>query len=95
MFQDTTYTKSVTKRFLIKKNTDENKIVNKKDGHPVRAGEKSIRFEVTLLNGDCGKIKKKNGLDDCKKMETKKWSKGGRNNKKEYCLKNIGYYFIK
>ena len=28
------------------------KIVNKKDGHPVRAGEKSIRFE--LRNGDCG-----------------------------------------
>ena len=30
-------------------------LVNKKDGHPVRAGEKSIRFEVR--NGDCGKEK--------------------------------------
>ena len=28
-------------------------LVNKKDGHPVRAGEKSIRFEVRF--GDCGK----------------------------------------
>ena len=27
-------------------------VVNKKDGHPVRAGEKSIRFEVRP--GDCG-----------------------------------------
>ena len=27
-------------------------IVNKKDGHPVRAGKKSIRFEVRP--GDCG-----------------------------------------
>ena len=31
------------------------KIVNKKDGHPVRAGEKSVRFEVRY--GDCGKDK--------------------------------------
>ena len=28
-------------------------IVSKKDGHPVRAGGKSIRFEVRF--GDCGK----------------------------------------
>ena len=28
-------------------------VVNKADGHPVRAGEKSIRFEVRA--GDCGK----------------------------------------
>ena len=28
-------------------------VVDKKDGHPVRAGEKSIRFEVRP--GDCGK----------------------------------------
>ena len=27
-------------------------VVNKKDGHPVRAGKKSIRFEVKP--GDCG-----------------------------------------
>jgi len=26
-------------------------VVNKKDGHPVRAGKKSIRFEVRA--GDC------------------------------------------
>jgi len=28
-------------------------VVDKKDGHPVRAGKKSIRFEVRP--GDCGK----------------------------------------
>ena len=38
------------------------KIVNKKDGHPVRAGEKSIRFE--LRNGDCGEDPGK--WSDCK-----------------------------
>ena len=43
-----TYTKSLQKGF--KKYGYE--IVNKKDGHPVRAGDKSIRFE--LRNGDCG-----------------------------------------
>ena len=43
-----TYSKSLQKGF--KKYGYE--IVNKKDGHPVRAGDKSIRFE--LRNGDCG-----------------------------------------
>ena len=39
-------------------------VVNKSDGHPVRAGEKSIRFE--LRAGDCGKDKD-GGWNDCKK----------------------------
>ena len=39
-------------------------VVDKKDGHPVRAGEKSIRFEVRA--GDCGKDKD-GGWNDCKK----------------------------
>ena len=38
-------------------------IVNKKDGHPVRAGEKSIRFEVRF--GDCGKDKAPGTWNDC------------------------------
>ena len=37
--------------------------MNKKDGHPVRAGEKSIRFEVR--NGDCGKDKAPGTWNDC------------------------------
>ena len=37
-------------------------VVDKKDGYPVRAGEKSIRFE--LRPGDCGRYK--HGYDDCK-----------------------------
>ena len=37
-------------------------VVNKKDGHPVRAGKKSIRFEVKP--GDCGYD---DGWSDCKK----------------------------
>ena len=39
-------------------------IVDKADNHPVRAGEKSIRFE--LRAGDCGKDKD-GGWNDCKK----------------------------
>ena len=39
-------------------------IVDKADDHPVRAGEKSIRFE--LRAGDCGKDKD-GGWNDCKK----------------------------
>ena len=35
-------------------------VVDKKDGHPVRAGNKSIRFEVRA--GDCGQS---NDFDDC------------------------------
>jgi len=38
-------------------------VVNKKDGHPVRAGEKSIRFEVR--SGDCDKDRD-GGWSDCK-----------------------------
>ena len=38
------------------------KIVNKSDGHPVRLGEQSIRFEVR--RGDCGLSP--GGYDDCK-----------------------------
>ena len=39
-------------------------IVNKKDGHPVRSGDKSIKFEVRL--GDCGKDKPPGKWNDCK-----------------------------
>ena len=35
-------------------------VVNKKDGHPVRIGEQSIRFEVR--SGDCGEVKKVVGV---------------------------------
>ena len=38
-------------------------IVNKADGHPVRAGEQSIRFEVR--DGDCGKDEE-GSWSDCK-----------------------------
>ena len=37
-------------------------VVDKKDGHPVRAGKQSIRFEVR--DGDCGKDP--DGWSDCK-----------------------------
>ena len=37
-------------------------VVDKKDGHPVRAGNKSIRFEVR--SGDCGSDP--DGWSDCK-----------------------------
>ena len=37
-------------------------VVDKKDGHPVRLGNKSIRFEVRP--GDCSQSK--GGYDDCK-----------------------------
>ena len=39
------------------------KVVKKKDGHPVRAGSQSIRFEVR--DGDCGKDEE-GGWSDCK-----------------------------
>jgi len=38
-------------------------IVNEKDGHPVRSGKKSIRFEVR--EGDCGQDEQ-GGWSDCK-----------------------------
>ena len=57
------------------------KLVNIKDGHPVRSGKKSYRFEVRY--GDCGGDSKHN---DCKKdrqrteLQFKKYQKG----KKDY-----------
>ena len=53
------YTKSLTDKGYKKHGFQ---IVNKEDGHPVRAGNQSIRFEVR--HGDCGKDK--NGWSDCK-----------------------------
>ena len=50
------YFKSLSKKY--KKHGMQ--VVNKKDGHPVRAGEKSIRFEVRP--GDCGY---NDGWSDC------------------------------
>ena len=38
-------------------------VVNKSDGHPVRLGKKSIRFE--LRSGDCHQ-KKPTSYNDCK-----------------------------
>ena len=62
-------------------------IVNKKDGHPVRAGEKSIRFEVR--SGDCGKDRE-GGWSDCKNdRERHELSAGG---KKDYMSK--GEYWL-
>ena len=40
------------------------KIVDKKDGYPVRNGEQAVRFEVRL--GDCGKDKLPGKWNDCK-----------------------------
>ncbi|MBD1133914.1 heparin lyase I family protein [Pelagibacterales bacterium SAG-MED48] len=40
------------------------KIVKEKDGFPVRAGKKSVRFEVRF--GDCGKDKPPGKWNDCK-----------------------------
>ena len=40
------------------------KIVKKEDGFPVRAGKKSVRFEVRF--GDCGKDKPPGKWNDCK-----------------------------
>ena len=58
--------KDVSNTEVKKKTTSHKKyslnLVNSKDGHPVRSGKKSYRFEVRL--GDCGKD---SGHDDCKK----------------------------
>ena len=57
-------------------------LVDSKDGHPVRSGNKSWRFEVR--EGDCGGDKK---YSDCKsnrqrtELQTKEFQKG---------IKNIG-----
>ncbi len=60
-------------------------IVNKKDGHPVRSGEQSIRFE--LRHGDCGKDEK-GGWSDCKgdreRHEVSSHKKGDAMSKGEY-----------
>ena len=55
------FKKSLTGKYYKKYGME---VVNKSDGHPVRAGEKSIRFE--LRAGDCGKDKD-GGWNDCKK----------------------------
>ena len=56
------YTKSLTGKGYKKHGFQ---IVNKEDGHPVRAGNQSIRFEVR--HGDCGMDK--DGWSDCKTIE--------------------------
>ena len=55
------FKKSLTGRYYKKYGMQ---VVDKKDGYPVRMGEKSIRFE--LRAGDCGKDKD-GGWNDCKK----------------------------
>jgi len=61
------------------------KIVNKDDGHPVRSGNQSIRFEVR--QGDCGK-QKDGSWSDCKndreRHELAAWKKGDTMSKGEY-----------
>ena len=49
-------------------------IVNKEDGHPVRAGSQSIRFEVR--QGDCGKDSD-GGWSDCKNDRERHELSGG------------------
>ena len=49
-------------------------IVNKEDGHPVRAGNKSIRFEVK--QGDCGRDTD-GGWSDCKNDRERHELSGG------------------
>ena len=55
------FKKSLTGKYYKKYGME---VVKKSDGHPVRSGEKSIRFE--LRAGDCGKDKD-GGWSDCKK----------------------------
>ena len=50
-------------------------VVNKKDGHPVRAGEKSIRFE--LRSGDCDKDSE-GSWSDCKNDRERHELSGGK-----------------
>jgi hypothetical protein len=67
----------VKKKTLSHKKKYSLKLVNSKDGHPVRSGKKSYRFEVRY--GDCGY---KPGESDCKKdrqrteLQVKKITKG-------------------
>ena len=71
----------VKKKTLSHKKKYSLKLVNSKDGHPVRSGNKSYRFEVRY--GDCGY---KPEESDCKKdrqrteLQFKKYQKG----KKDY-----------
>ena len=70
-------------------------VVNKKDGHPVRAGSQSIRFEVR--DGDCGKDKE-GGWNDCKgdreRHELAINKKGQKMSKGEYWF-SWSLYFLK
>ena len=50
------FTKSLTGSYYKKYGMQ---VVDKKDGHPVRAGEKSIRFEVRIIGYKNKQIKKK------------------------------------
>jgi hypothetical protein len=71
----------VQKKTISHKKKHSLKLVKSEDGHPVRSGKKSYRFEVKL--GDCGKDSYYN---DCKKdrqrteLQFKKYQKG----KKDY-----------
>ena len=60
-------------------------IVNKKDGHPVRSGKQSIRFEVK--QGDCGKDKD-GQWDDCKNDRERHELSGG-----EVAMSSGEYWF--
>ena len=60
-------------------------IVNKKDGHPVRSGNQSIRFEVK--QGDCGKDKD-GQWDDCKNDRERHELSGG-----DGAMSNGEYWF--
>ena len=62
-------------------------VVSKKDGHPVRAGEKSIRFEVR--SGDCGKDRD-GGWSDCKNDRERHELSGG---KKGDAMSSGEYWF--
>lgn len=55
--------------------------VQKKDGHPVKSGESSVRFEVR--DGDCGKNRGSGSWDDCKE-------KNGGNERHELSLGSNG-----
>ena len=50
-------------------------VVDKKNGHPVRAGEQSIRFEVR--SGDCGKDRE-GDWSDCKNDRERHELSGGK-----------------
>ena len=70
-------------------------VVNKEDGHPVRAGSQSIRFEVR--DGDCGQDKD-GGWNDCEgdreRHELSINKKGQKMSKGEYWF-SWSLYFLK